>query len=124
MSDVDIELLRRAAVLIRERAEAAVAGLVGYQDQPLSEDDWYFELDGALGGPIGLHAGLWSPAAATAVAVWLESEADGLEKVIEKSKVFAAVIELASGERLGIDLSYSTVAAATAVAAIVVGDVS
>ena len=81
------DLLRRAAALMRDRAEAATPGPWRHDEmQATRRDGHYFAVnDGSTellidrgfdAGPNGAHAASWHPAVALAVADWLECQAD------------------------------------------------
>lgn len=98
MSAQGAETLRRAAALMRERAEAATPGpwrhtdseaandvwnggivVVSTDGDPIAncEDEWY-EPDPGEPAPVNdaEHIASWHPAVALAVADWLEAEAE------------------------------------------------
>lgn len=69
--------LRRAAALMRERAEAAntEGARRPYGDRsvdPVPESQWGALVENYLGGEMGAHCAAWTPAVALAVAAWLE----------------------------------------------------
>lgn len=88
-SSQDVELLRRAAMLMRERALAAdtddARRPYGRRDaDPVPREEWGPLVDNYLGGEIGQHCAAWNPATATAVAdllgviaSWAENNAAG-----------------------------------------------
>lgn len=117
--------LRAAAQKVRDLAEAAAReGMEPYgAGPPLPVSKWAALYgDDYLGGPGGAHVALWSPPVALAVAAWLESEARHLQETVTKGAVFMAAIEFVTGERLNIDLSYSTLSDAGLVADTILGD--
>lgn len=72
-----VELIRRAAEAIRRRAQAAdtddARRPYGRRDaDPVPSTQWGPLVDNYLGGEIGQHCMFWTPAAATAVADWLD----------------------------------------------------
>lgn len=72
----DLELLRRAAVLMRERAQAANTDDARrpYSERPVPPEQWGELVDNYLGGVIGQHCAFWTPTVALAVADWLDAE--------------------------------------------------
>ncbi|RKR92817.1 hypothetical protein BDK92_7299 [Micromonospora pisi] len=78
------EILRSAARLMTERAQAANTDEARrpYGDNtipPVPKDEWGGLVNNYLGGPMGAHCAAWHPAAATTVAELLEEEADRIE---------------------------------------------
>ena len=76
----EVELLRRAAKQMRERAEAANTDDARrpYGDRsvdPVRVNEWGALVDNYLGGEIGEHCASWHPVVALAVADWLDAEA-------------------------------------------------
>ena len=73
------ELLRRAAALMRERAEDAAAPHHPYGDTEMdlveTTAHWSLEISEYVGGDMGEHAASWHPAVALAVADWLDATA-------------------------------------------------
>jgi hypothetical protein len=72
-----VDLIARAAAAMRERAEKANTNEARrpYGDRridPVPESEWGGLVDNYLGGPVGQHCASWTPAAAIAVADWLE----------------------------------------------------
>lgn len=64
--------LHEAAAKLRPAAEAAIARQVTEGRTP---DQWAYDLDGYLGGPIGVLCGLLSPELALDLCDWLDATA-------------------------------------------------
>ncbi len=77
------ETLRRAAALMRARAEAIEIPWHPYSDPAFPErstpDEYMQDMQGYLGGEWGDQAGSWHPAAALAVADLLDATAGHVE---------------------------------------------
>jgi hypothetical protein len=84
----EVELLREAARTMRSRAEAAntTEARRPYGDRdlrPVSEAEWGDLVDNYLGGEVGAHCASWHPAAALAVADWLDGIAHACADYIQ-----------------------------------------
>lgn len=80
----DVETLRKAATLIRERAQAANTdeARTPYGDTRIGvvpPERWGAMVDDYLGGEVGAHCASWHPAVALAVADWLDAAAEDEE---------------------------------------------
>lgn len=92
----DADLLRRAATLMRERAEDATAGPWG-QAQGASGAWWIeapytatiadIDIDSLRPEADAVHIASWHPAVALAVADWLDKEADGFALIAATTRV-------------------------------------
>jgi hypothetical protein len=95
-----VDLIARAAKLMRERAEAANtdSARTPYSDQriaPVDPSQWGGMVDNYLGGPIGAHCASWTPATALAVASWLDIGANpyaciGLAPMVAVARAYLA----------------------------------
>ena len=112
------EMLRKAAALMRERAEAAT---------PSDGTHWG---DGKGYSPLSYarqndaeHIASWHPAVALAVADWLDAEAAEFEKLAVQSAAVNLLLEFADetvAARIGI--GYNTLTQAIAVARAYLGE--
>jgi hypothetical protein len=95
--------LRRAAALMRERAEEANTDDARrpYGDRnadPVPPAEWGALVDNYLGGKIGAHCAAWTPAVALAVAEWLEIGADPYACVDSSPMLAVARAYVAGGD--------------------------
>jgi len=88
---VSAEILRRAAALMRSRAEGATPGPWSYSDEAVWAAPGFGQICGMGLAGNGVHIASWHPAVALAVADWLEAEAAALQAMAAFSGVAATV---------------------------------
>jgi hypothetical protein len=98
--------LRRAAALMRQRAEAANTDDARrpYSDRsvdPVPESQWGELVDNYLGGDIGAHCASWTPTVALAVADWLDIGANPYACVDSAPMLAVARAYIAGGDTRG-----------------------
>lgn len=97
----DLDTLREAAQLMRDRATAAFVPWHAWGDRDLPQRstvrEWAEDMNGYLGDAWGEHAASWHPVVALAVADWLSSEAATRGEMEPFAEVINATITQASG---------------------------